>query len=172
MRRPSHYPIDTEETQPLSPRAPPLSPDYTQASPYYTPDTLHSDEVSDPMAGHLRMDRFPYRFFLLHTPLSSPESSTYLIHHPPLAPSLELLNYVSTETSLTKPLLHQLHKPHLRPFLYYRKRYRGTYIARYFTFEDRGDKSKAEGTGLKSEESKDEGRGSESKEAAPEGQQQ
>ncbi|GJR41295.1 hypothetical protein Tco_1216979 [Tanacetum coccineum] len=49
LRRPSHYRIDTEETQPLSPRAPPLSPDYTQASPYYTPDTLHLDEVSEPM---------------------------------------------------------------------------------------------------------------------------
>ncbi|GKD85419.1 hypothetical protein Tco_1356573, partial [Tanacetum coccineum] len=41
--------IETEETQPLSPRTAPLSPDYTLASPDYTPDTPHSDEESEPI---------------------------------------------------------------------------------------------------------------------------
>ncbi|GJV55104.1 hypothetical protein Tco_1456109 [Tanacetum coccineum] len=38
--------IETKETKPLSPRVAPLSPDYTLASLYYTPDTLHLDEDS------------------------------------------------------------------------------------------------------------------------------
>ncbi|GJS26948.1 hypothetical protein Tco_0487568 [Tanacetum coccineum] len=41
--------IETEETQPLSPRIAPLSPDYTLDSPDYTPDTPHSDEESEPI---------------------------------------------------------------------------------------------------------------------------
>ncbi|GKE86008.1 hypothetical protein Tco_1559750, partial [Tanacetum coccineum] len=42
-------PIETKETQPLSPRTIPLSPDYTLASPDYTIDTPHSDEESKPI---------------------------------------------------------------------------------------------------------------------------
>nr|GFA40117.1 hypothetical protein [Tanacetum cinerariifolium] len=42
-------PIETEETQPLSLRVVPLSPDHTLASLEYTPDTSHSDEESEPM---------------------------------------------------------------------------------------------------------------------------
>ncbi|GJV47992.1 hypothetical protein Tco_1438204 [Tanacetum coccineum] len=46
---PFEDPIKTEETQPLSLKAAPLSLDYTLASPYYTPDTSHSDEESELM---------------------------------------------------------------------------------------------------------------------------
>ncbi|GKA69379.1 hypothetical protein Tco_0775443, partial [Tanacetum coccineum] len=46
---PLEDPIETEETQPLSPRTAPLSPDYTLASSDYTPNTPHSDEESKPM---------------------------------------------------------------------------------------------------------------------------
>ncbi|GJU84005.1 hypothetical protein Tco_1291551 [Tanacetum coccineum] len=42
-------PIETEETQTLSPRTTPLSPDYTPASPNYTIDTPHSDAESKPI---------------------------------------------------------------------------------------------------------------------------
>ncbi|GKC77293.1 hypothetical protein Tco_1128067 [Tanacetum coccineum] len=45
---PFEDPIETEETQPLSHRAAPLSLDYTSTSSYYTPDTPHSDEDSEP----------------------------------------------------------------------------------------------------------------------------
>ncbi|GJZ55278.1 hypothetical protein Tco_0610471 [Tanacetum coccineum] len=46
---PFEDPIETEETQPLSPRTAPLSPDYTPASPDYTPDTPYSDEELEPI---------------------------------------------------------------------------------------------------------------------------
>ncbi|GKA37746.1 hypothetical protein Tco_0724311 [Tanacetum coccineum] len=46
---PLEDPIETEETQPLSPRTTPLAPDYTLASPDYTPDTPYLDEESGPI---------------------------------------------------------------------------------------------------------------------------
>ncbi|GJY54880.1 hypothetical protein Tco_0446544, partial [Tanacetum coccineum] len=46
---PFEDPIETEETQPLSPRVAPLSPDYTSGFLDYTPDTPYSDEDSKPM---------------------------------------------------------------------------------------------------------------------------
>ncbi|GJR11574.1 hypothetical protein Tco_0794226 [Tanacetum coccineum] len=44
---PFEDPIETEETQPLSHRPVPLSPDYTLVSPDYTLDTPHSNEDSE-----------------------------------------------------------------------------------------------------------------------------
>nr|GEW13712.1 hypothetical protein [Tanacetum cinerariifolium] len=46
---PFEDPIETDETQPLSPRTAPLSPDYTLTFLGYTLDTPHSNEESDPI---------------------------------------------------------------------------------------------------------------------------
>ncbi|GJW47409.1 hypothetical protein Tco_0079055 [Tanacetum coccineum] len=46
---PFEDPIETKETQPLSPRATSLSLDYTPASPDYTPNTPYSDEELEPI---------------------------------------------------------------------------------------------------------------------------
>ncbi|GJZ91200.1 hypothetical protein Tco_0663127 [Tanacetum coccineum] len=46
---PLEDPIETKETQPLSLRVAPLSPDYTLASPNYTPNTPHSKKELEPI---------------------------------------------------------------------------------------------------------------------------
>ncbi|GKE24956.1 hypothetical protein Tco_1436468 [Tanacetum coccineum] len=78
---PFEDPIETEETQPLSHRAAPLSLDYTSASPDYTPDTPYSDEGLEPIkASETRT-----------ASLSGSTSPLSLIIHPPcrLASQLE-----------------------------------------------------------------------------------
>nr|GEV01424.1 hypothetical protein [Tanacetum cinerariifolium] len=56
---PFEDPIETEETQPLCHRAAPLSLDYTSASPDYTPNTLYSDEDSQPMEAYKTRTALP-----------------------------------------------------------------------------------------------------------------
>ncbi|GJY66970.1 hypothetical protein Tco_0469208 [Tanacetum coccineum] len=78
ISEPFEDPFKTEETQVLSPRAAPLSLDYTLASPDCTPDTPHLDEESEPMEAS-------------ETKTASPSDSTL-----PLSP-----NHPLTQTSPT-----------------------------------------------------------------------
>ncbi|GJX67443.1 hypothetical protein Tco_0303170 [Tanacetum coccineum] len=146
-----------EETQPLSPRAAPLSPDYTSASLYYTSDTPHSDGESEPMEAS-------------ETRTASPSDSTS-----PLSPDHPLTQTSPTPIPFRAFYYHRIARmvryipscetptlsslpPVMLPTLPPQKRYRGT-------FELITD------TNTKSEDLEDEGTDSKSEEAASEDQQ-
>ncbi|GJY31296.1 hypothetical protein Tco_0414791 [Tanacetum coccineum] len=146
-----------EETQPLSPRAAPLSPDYTSASLYYTSDTLHSDGESEPMEAS-------------ETRTASPSDSTS-----PLSPDHPLTQTSPTPIPFRAFYYHRIARmvryipscetptlsslpPVMLPTLPPQKRYRGT--SELIT-----------DTNTKSEDLEDEGTDSKSEEAASEDQQ-
>ncbi|GJY84936.1 hypothetical protein Tco_0498962 [Tanacetum coccineum] len=74
-----------EETLLLSPKAAPLSPDYTLASPDYTPDTPYTDKESEPMEA-------------FETRTALPSDSTL-----PLSPNHPLLTKISPTPTLSRP---------------------------------------------------------------------
>nr|GEW62657.1 hypothetical protein [Tanacetum cinerariifolium] len=131
-------PIETKETQPLSPMATPLVLDYTLSSPDYTSNKPHSDEDSEPIVAS-------------ETRTASP--SAKVIEAMVLSPSLFRKRYRSSYETHSSSA-----SPALSPTLPIRKRYRGTSESILDTKTEE-DESEAEGTDLEIEESEDEGLG-------------
>ncbi|GJS04614.1 hypothetical protein Tco_0321122 [Tanacetum coccineum] len=187
----------TDETQLLSPRAAPLSPDYTLAPSDYTPDTPHTDGESEPMkASKTRTTSpsdstsplFPDHPLTQTSPTPTPSRDFYYRSTTRMA--------VRTQPTLLPGYSAKLIEAMTLSPLSFRKRYRSSYEAssssaspassltlpiwkRYrgtseliLDTKTKGDESEAKGTDLESEESEDEGPSSGSKEAASENQQQ
>nr|GEV06233.1 hypothetical protein [Tanacetum cinerariifolium] len=139
--------VKTKETQPLSLKATPLSPNYTLASLDYTFDTPHSNQDSDPMEA-------------FKTRTASPSDRvTKAMNVSPLSFRKRYKSSYETPSSSASPA-SSLTLPT-------RKRYRGTSEPILDNKTER-DESKAEGTDSECEESEDEGLSSESEETAPE----
>ncbi|GKA44184.1 hypothetical protein Tco_0736908 [Tanacetum coccineum] len=194
---PLEDPIETKETQSLSPKTAPISPDYTLASPDYTLDTPHSDEESEPIEASETNTTSPSDFTLPLSPdhpltLTSPtptpsrvfyyHSTARMVMHTQPILSLGISARVTEAASLSPSSFRKRYRsfyetPSSSPSpassltLPIRKRYQGTYEPILDT-ETEDDESEAEGIGLGSEELEDEGPGSEGKEAASEQQQQ
>ncbi|GKE29488.1 hypothetical protein Tco_1444872 [Tanacetum coccineum] len=168
---PFEDPIKTKETQPLSLRATPLSPDYILASLDYTPGTPHSDEESEPMEAPETRNSSP----LDSTSPLSPDHLLTQTSPTPTHPRAFFYRSTARMAMCTQPTLSPgisarvTDAMTVSPFSFY-KRYWGTSEPILDT-ETEGDESKAEGTISESGESEDEGPGSESEKAAFEGQQ-
>ncbi|GJX10951.1 hypothetical protein Tco_0200810 [Tanacetum coccineum] len=194
---PFEDPIETKETQPLSPRATSISLDYTPTSPDYTPNTPHTDEELEPMeASKTRIASpsdspsplSPNHPLTQKSPTSKPSRAFYyrsttrmtVCTQPTL--SLGISARVTEAMALSPSSFRKRYKssyetlsssasPASSPTLPIWKRYRGTFEPILDT-ETKGDESEAKGTGSESEESEDKGPSSESEEAEPKGQQQ
>ncbi|GKE27534.1 hypothetical protein Tco_1442918, partial [Tanacetum coccineum] len=162
-------PIESEETQPLSPRAAPLSLDYTLASLDYTLDTPHLDEESEPMEASKTRTTSP-------SDSTSPLSPDHLLTQTSPTPIPSRASYYRSTARMTRYISsYKTPSSSASPVssltLPIQKRYQGNSEPILDT-KTEGDELEAKGNRLESDELEEKGPGLKSEEDASEDKQQ